>query len=56
MGLSCGGDVGCIYGCCTIYDLGVSEKVVFSVGPLDAVGQQLVLQSLARLELGATVL
>ena len=31
MGLSCGSDVGCIYGRCTIYDLGVSEKVVFSV-------------------------
>ena len=47
MGLSCGSDVGCIYGRCTIYDLGVSQKVVFSVGPLDAVGQrQLVLQSL----------
>ena len=57
MGLSCGSDVGCIYGRCTIYDLGVSEKVVFSVGPLDAVGQrQLVLQSLARPELGVTVL
>ena len=57
MGLSCGSDVGYIYGRCTIYDLGVSEKVVFSVGPLDAAGQrQLVLQSLARPELGVTVL
>ena len=57
MVLSCGSDVGCIYGRCTIYDLGVSEKVVFSVRPLDAVGQrQLVLQSLARPELGVTVL
>ena len=57
MRLSCSSDVDCIYGRCTISDLGVSERVVFSVGQLDAVDQRLfVLQSLDRLEVGATVL